>query len=228
MKWLVDVNDTVADCDYPRPTMQAGPRQLRPDDPLVPLDQSFARLPVYSWLPLSSGPAPLYLRAPVVDALREARLNLPSEFDFVVLDTWRSRAFQLELRDFYAGAVAPGDLSRFVSDPGAKEDPPHTTGGAVDLTLGWRGAALGLGTDFDDFTDAAGPDYLDRTEGAGASRAGRLRSLLSAVLHQAGFVVYPSEWWHWSLGDTTWAKARGLPGPVYREVGPPDRVMTLA
>ncbi len=34
-------------------------------------------------------------------------------------------------------------------------------------------------------------------------------------MHAAGFVNYPTEWWHWSYGDRYWALLTGSPHAVY-------------
>jgi D-alanyl-D-alanine dipeptidase len=34
----------------------------------------------------------------------------------------------------------------------------------------------------------------------------------------AGFVNYPSEWWHWSYGDRYWAVVTGEPHAIYGPV----------
>jgi hypothetical protein len=39
--------------------------------------------------------------------------------------------------------------------------------------------------------------------------ARRNRDLLGAALASAGFVNYPTEWWHWSYGDRYWAFTTG-------------------
>ena len=31
------------------------------------------------------------------------------------------------------------------------------------------------------------------------------RLLLKDIMHQAGFVQHPNEWWHFSFGDQLWA-----------------------
>jgi hypothetical protein len=46
------------------------------------------------------------------------------------------------------------------------------------------------------------------------------RDLLGRALASAGFVNYPTEWWHWSYGDRYWALATGASAACY---GPVDR-----
>jgi hypothetical protein len=43
-------------------------------------------------------------------------------------------------------------------------------------------------------------------DASGLSRSARRnRDLLAEVMVGAGFVNYPTEWWHWSFGDRCWA-----------------------
>ncbi|MCZ0970531.1 hypothetical protein O1L55_01370 [Streptomyces albulus] len=44
------------------------------------------------------------------------------------------------------------------------------------------------------------------------------RALLGRALGGAGFVNYPSEWWHWSYGDRYWGLLTGARCAVYGPV----------
>jgi zinc D-Ala-D-Ala dipeptidase len=237
MTWLVDCQAVALPAQPPRPPVRR-PAAARPgapvkenDEPLIPLAGAVATCPVYSWLGFRHGPGPLRLRAGVVGRLQRASRRLPPDFEIVVIDAHRTRAFQAELLAYYQAAAealprraaspragpAAGPLDGYVADPWSNEPvPPHTTGGAVDLTLGWRGAVLGLGTDFDAFVPQAAPAALEHP-GGGPARD--LRRLLAAVLQDEGMTVLPSEWWHWSYGDQHWAAAAGEPVAHYGECG---------
>ena len=84
---------------------------------------------------------------------------------------------------------------------------PHTTGGAVDLTLGWDGKALAMGTDYDAFEEEAALDFYE--DGAD-QRLLTLRRILFNAMTGAGFAPYWTEWWHWSFGDDKWAWSKGV------------------
>ena len=170
---------------------------------------------VYSWLGFSTLPRSVRVRQSVRDRLVAAAATLPSDVTLVVLDGWRSPEFQRELLAYYSRG---GDVTGFVADPDDPSAPaPHTTGGAVDLTLRWRGACLGLGTDYDAFTDDAAVDALERT-GAASRVARDLRRLLAGALSGQGFVPHPGEWWHWSYGDVRWAAVTGAEATRYATV----------
>lgn len=156
------------------------------------------------------------VRTGVIERLRGATASLPTGFALAVFDGWRSPATIRALYSHYYGpesALPPG----FLADPDDETIvAPHLTGGAVDLTLTWYGRALSLGTDFDDFTDAAGP-AADITE---PSRS--LRALLAGAMHSQGFVGEATEWWHFSFGDQAWAARAGaecaMYGPTYPRI----------
>lgn len=96
---------------------------------------------------------------------------------------------------------------------------PHATGGAVDLTLiDERGQWLDMGTEFN-----ASPLETEGATYTGAANIGPVaqanRNILVDAMTSAGFVNYPTEWWHWSYGDKYWALRTGAPCAIY---GPRD------
>ncbi|WP_222115898.1 M15 family metallopeptidase [Chromobacterium vaccinii] len=44
------------------------------------------------------------------------------------------------------------------------------------------------------------------------------RRILIRAMRDAGFVNYPSEWWHWSHGDRYWAAVTCAPAALYAAV----------
>jgi zinc D-Ala-D-Ala dipeptidase len=147
-----------------------------------------------------------WLRSGVADRLAVVEAGLPDGFGLAIFDGWRSEE---TIRALYAHFYGPGSTLEpgYLADPNAGDDPPHLTGGAVDLTLTWDGNPLSLGTPFDEFTPRAhlraleaapddSPDALDRD----------LRRLLCAAMTDAGLAPYSEEWWHYSVdgyGPTT-------------------------
>lgn len=223
MKWLVSCDAVAVDADGEDTQGAALSSETSAPDVLVEdngeeLTEVSSRLAtwwVYSWIDFKYRPRRLLLRNGLVDRLVAANARLPDEFQLVIIDGWRPRSFQYELYSYYKDLLG-NDITGFVADPGTGAVPPHTTGGAVDLTLRWRGAPLGLGSDFDEFSPAAAAGS-GSLEGL-SSRAQRLRALMSRVLQDEGFVPYPLEWWHWSYGDQLWAKRGGHRCAIYNEV----------
>ena len=79
----------------------------------------------------------------------------------------------------------------------------HQTGAAVDLTLCVAdGSPLDMGSVYPDKCPEMVTSY--RLDKEIMSR----RRLLCGVMHRAGFVNYPGEWWHFSYGDRMWAAYR--------------------
>lgn len=101
--------------------------------------------------------------------------------------------------------------SRFVSPP---EIAPHTAGAAVDVTLERDGVELDMGTPVNATPEASnGRCYTGHPGVDGVAR--EHRTLLASVMSAAGFVNYPTEWWHWSYGDRYWAWAASEPAAIF-------------
>lgn len=223
MKWLIDCDDVAMPVLPELPPVRA-PEQLRADiavadcgEPLVPISGALRVHPVYSWFGFEHMPKDVQVRSGILDRLIRASRDLPEDFEIVIIDAHRTRAFQAELLTYYQ-AYSDHSLTEagYVSDPYSQTQvPPHVTGGAVDLTLGWRGAVLGLGTDFDLFSYLAAPAALEH-EVPGKARD--LRRLLASVLYQQGMVPIDTEWWHWSYGDQFWAGTTGSGTAIYGEI----------
>jgi zinc D-Ala-D-Ala dipeptidase len=218
MKWLIDC----ADVTIPAlPTVEL-PRFSRAEfpigdnsEPLTSLSGAVRVHPVYSWMGFEHAPRTLQVRSGLLERLRRASNRLPPEFELAVIDGHRTRAFQAELLTYYQGQTEL-PIEGYVSDPHSTTViPPHATGGAVDLTLAWRGAVLGLGTDFDAFSPESAPAWFEY--GADHGKARDLRRLLASVLSAEDMVVIDTEWWHWSYGDQWWAAKTGASAAVYGE-----------
>jgi D-alanyl-D-alanine dipeptidase len=97
--------------------------------------------------------------------------------------------------------------------------PVHTTGGAVDLTvIDAQGAALNMGTAFDDFSPAAHTAYYENRRLLPKDAAIRdHRRLLYNAMTAVGFTSLPSEWWHYDFGDRFWGYYKRKPA-VYSGV----------
>ncbi len=81
--------------------------------------------------------------------------------------------------------------------------PSHSTGGAVDVSIiGPDGKQLDMGTRIGQDTGIE----KTRTDSIKISKiACKNRKLLIRIMTTAGFINYPTEWWHWSYGDRYWA-----------------------
>lgn len=193
------------------------------DDPLIRICDTFSDLivsqPKYFQRGIPGATKQIYLRKTVADMLVCAARALPAGHKLKIFDAWRPIAVQKALFEEYycrlrsAFADKSEDeltqmTSLFVSYPSENQDHPfvHATGGAVDLTIvDSAGKELDMGTDFDDYSDAAHTAYFENTPHHTIRDNRRL--LYNAML-SAGFTNYPSEWWHYDFGDCFWAAAK--------------------
>ena len=160
-------------------------------------------------------PERLLLRQGVLARLAAARDALPPDVGLVLMDGWRPQEFQNELFEYYK-RESPTSIAGYVADPSSTTlIPGHVTGGAVDLTLSYRGKPLAMGSDYDDFTPRA--HILSLEDEFPASSASVFRRFMGRVLADAGFAPYPLEWWHWSYGDQRWAAQIQAPNAIYGE-----------
>lgn len=169
------------------------------------------------------GPDRVYVRAAVADRLAVAARALPDGVRLLLVEGWRAPLVQRHYFESYrdglrrAGlATEPDELdrlaSRYVSPPALA---PHTAGAAVDLTLCTPdGAELDLGTRIN--ADPEESDDACYTAATNISAEGAAnRRILGAAMTAAGFVNYPTEWWHWSYGDRYWAFQTSTEAAIY-------------
>lgn len=165
----------------------------------------------------------LYCREGVAQRVAEAEQALPDGVRFLVYECYRSPELQAAfweealrtLRQRYPGwseELLAQENAKFIAPP--QKVPPHSTGGAVDVTLADNsGEELNLGSPLN------GNSLLDRTFARGIPEEGRRnRKLLLSAMESAGFVNYGYEWWHYSYGDRYWAFERGKNVSIYGPV----------
>ncbi|MEV0719716.1 M15 family metallopeptidase [Asanoa sp. NPDC050611] len=167
------------------------------------------------------------LREGALERLLSAQRALPRGLRLLVVEAYRPLRLQesyfddyrAELRSRFPAWDEPRvfeEASKYVSPPAVA---PHSTGGTIDLTLaGPDGRELDMGTAVNDSPVASGNACFTAAAHIPAP-ARRNRYVLGAALRSAGFVNYPTEWWHWSFGDRYWALAMGAPRTRY---GPVD------
>ena len=164
-----------------------------------------------------------HVRSDVLDRLVRADDALPDGLRLLIVEGYRPPALQERYfagyRDELRAAHPDWDAdrlrlmaSRYVSPP---EIAPHCAGAAVDLTLCTAdGVELDLGTPVNASPEESGGACYTAHPGLPAA-ARRNRDILGSALAGAGFVNYPTEWWHWSYGDRYWALATGAPAARY-------------
>ncbi len=124
--------------------------------------------------------------ATCLETARKGAIKLGMELH--IWDVFRPLEAQQRLWDYHPDA-------RYISPP---DNGPrtHCRGIAVDLTLRSAdgGELLDMGTGFDDFRELAHHNNVDISR-----KALHNRLLLAGLMHTAGFICHPYEWWHYEL-----------------------------
>lgn len=179
--------------------------------------------------PYGASSGTIKLRTHVADRLLDAEKhlqNLPGKHSltFAITDGHRPLSVQrtyfenikreLREKEGLEGEALYNRAHMLIADP--DHFPPHTTGGAVDLTITdlATGKDVDMGTAIDVMDDARifpfhaelSADQLDN------------RCLLYGIMIAAGFVGFPGEWWHFSYGDKEWALRGGHPKAIFTPI----------
>lgn len=173
--------------------------------------------------------SPYYLRAQVVDALKQAQNHLQQEhpgWKIHIFDAYRPVAVQQFMVDYtFESLLQEKSLTLDALSPTEKDNlwqqvyqiwaipsdnlttpPPHSTGGAVDITLiDDQGRLLDMGGMIDELSERSQPNYYVNHKDTIGRDYHQRRELLNKIMTTAGFLRHPGEWWHFSLGDQMWA-----------------------
>ena len=213
---------------------------------LISLPSNFLRLEPHPYVslgaPYGEGLDPWLLREEVVSRLFLAQKYLQLENDqlcLLIFDAWRPIAVQEFMvnhvinQECLLRGIIPNDdtdsliknnivdeVSRFWANPSMNPStpPPHSTGGAIDLTLAnLDGTSLDMGGEIDEISEISKPNYYaqDTDDQSYGFRINLRRLLLANVMKQAGFIQHPNEWWHFSFGDQMWAWATNADQAIY-------------
>jgi len=163
------------------------------------------------------------VRLGVAERLAQAAASLPAGTDLILIEGFRPLAQQRFMYEELKAEFArkhpewnKATLHRITNTLSAPPDdpcpPPHTTGGAVDLSL--------IRVNSGEWLDMTSPFEMDETSAPGDTRglndeAQANRRLLFAALEKTGLTNYRGEWWHWSYGDSGWALRVGAQGALY-------------
>ena len=170
-----------------------------------------------------------HVRDGVAGRLRAAQDSLPDGLRILFIEGYRPSALQRAYFEEYLGELRLGNpgaseqelfraASRYVSPP---DIAPHSVGAAVDLTLATDdGAEVDMGTRVNANPEESGGACFTGAPSISAQACAN-RDLLGRALASAGFVNYPTEWWHWSYGDRYWALATGATTACYGPVNRP-------
>ncbi len=133
-----------------------------------------------------------FLQKPAAEGVVAVHKKLKEKgLGLVIFDGYRPWA----ITKLFWESVAP-EQRTFVADPakGSK----HNRGCAIDLSIFdlKTGKLVPMPSDYDEFTERASPNYTGGTEEERANR-----ELLRRLMEAEGFIVNPSEWWHFDHRD---------------------------
>jgi zinc D-Ala-D-Ala dipeptidase len=193
--------------------------------------------PAYHQRGFTTATNEIWVRAGVASALNSAAQSLPHNIYLLVWDGLRTLATQQEIIDCFMRSLAHLDPAqreetcrRYVSPLPKTQTtyqeapPPHSTGGAVDVTLcGLDGTPFDLGADFDEFDDVAWLTFFETRSAQSAAQSAlhrNRRRILYWAMVGAGFAPYKWEFWHYELGTRRAVAAAGGREAVYAGVAP--------
>ncbi len=164
------------------------------------------------------------VRQSVGDKLMQAARTLPQGLQFYFSEGHRPITLQAQMYQYYYQQLAAANPSwdqqrlqqetvKFIAPP--QDVPPHSTGGAIDITLiDANGNEVDMGSILDDSPDKNENRNFTYAKNIPAY-AQTNRQILITALTAVGFVNYPAEWWHWSYGDKYWAYHTQQPHAIY-------------
>lgn len=153
-----------------------------------------------------------YARERIIDKLIKATNYLPYGYKFLVKEAYRPlsrqrKSFEEAFEEY--GKQYPMKTDNEIYELTCQYVAPvevagHPTGGAIDITLIKEGIEIEMGTKFNDIPIK--PENLTYTHSAYIKDESKEnRKILIKCMEKAGFENYPTEWWHWSYGDSYWA-----------------------
>ncbi|MGF1486613.1 MAG: M15 family metallopeptidase [Prochloraceae cyanobacterium] len=215
-------------------------------EPLIPIPlEKFAIFQPHPYQKLGAnyrGKSPYYLRRGVVTALIKAAEKLEqvrSLWKIQIFDAYRPvevQAFMvnytfnelLKSQKLELDNLSPQQqetiwqqVYQFWAKPSLdpRTPPPHSTGGAIDLTLvDDLGQTVEMGSEIDELSARSHPDYYANSTAPENQKYHERRELLHEIMKAGGFTRHPREWWHFSRGDRMWASLLKLETAYYRRV----------
>jgi zinc D-Ala-D-Ala dipeptidase len=160
-------------------------------DPTIKLDVRYATTNDFLGTPLYTQ-ARAFLQRPAAEALVRTHRELKAQgYGLIIHDGYRPWYVTKIFWD-----ATPNDKKIFVANPA--EGSRHNRGCAVDLSLYdlKTGKEVKMPSGYDEMTERA---YANYTGGTSDERA--RRQLLRQAMEKQGFMVNPTEWWHFDYQD---------------------------
>ena len=162
-----------------------------------------------------------------------------NSFYLLIYDSWRP----IEVQEFMFNRAFSSECKKLDLDPSVKNmelypfvkkkvekfwaypsfdercPPPHSTGGALDITLADEfGNIIDMGSNIDQMDNKSKPDFYKNIKNEDAIIWNYRRNLLKEVMVKYEFVQHPNEWWHFSYGDQLWAWKNKKPYAFYGKI----------
>ncbi len=175
------------------------------------------------------------IRATVYYKLLQAQALLPANLKLCVYEGFRGVLLQQELFNIkynqltylyrhkkYSQEHVFLETTTLVSPAfnidGSKNVPPHSTGGAIDVSLidqSHNRIDMGIGL----YEQHNNKQELAKINSLIISKdAAYYRNIMRSALSRAGFINYATEYWHWSYGDKYWAFYTNHEHAIYGEI----------
>ena len=213
---------------------------------LIPIPEIFNFINPHPYLklgaPYSKGKKLWALREGVVSRLIKANKYLKSkkkEYSLILYDSWRplevqtymfhmafrneckNRGLKIRIEEMDSYPDIINKIEKFWAYPSfnQKTPPPHSTGGAIDLSIAdTEGNLLEMGSDIDEMVDKSKPEFFKDSESEKEFIWNDRRIVLKEVMNKFGFVQHPNEWWHFSYGDQLWAWQNDFKKAIYGRI----------
>jgi len=160
-------------------------------DPTIKLDIRYATTNNFLGTPVYTQQR-AFLQRPAAEALLRVHHELKAHgYGLIIHDGYRPWYVTKIFWD-----ATPDGKKIFVANPG--EGSKHNRGCAVDLSLYdlETGSEVKMPSGYDEMTDRAYADYVGGTADEHAHR-----TLLREAMESQGFIVNPTEWWHFDYKD---------------------------
>ena len=169
------------------------------------------------------------LRKGVVGRLLRANNYLKSirkNYSLIIYDSWRpievqsfmfylaleseckKRGLKIQTEEMNCYPEVKKEVEKFWAYPSLDDKcpPPHSTGGAIDLSIvDSSGKLIDMGCEIDNMDLSASPEFYKHHNSEESIIWNDRRNLLRHVMLKFEFVQHPNEWWHFSYGDQLWA-----------------------
>tara|TARA_Y100001978_G_scaffold164417_1_gene151449 strand:- start:2751 stop:3452 length:702 start_codon:yes stop_codon:yes gene_type:complete len=182
------------------------------------------------------------LREGVVERLINANNYLQiinNDYSLIIYDSWRpvevqaymfnftfdneckKRGLHLSIDNINSYPEIIKEVQKYWAYPSFDDNtpPPHSTGGAVDLTMiDSSGDLIDMGCNIDSMDKSACPDFYKNCNSEEAILWNERRMILREAMLKYGFVQHPNEWWHFSFGDQLWAWSNKNEEAIYGRI----------